>query len=990
MTNEFKKITNRNETRYVIESMTAGATGVGAIATAPGRLGKLQKRLQELKDKVPQKPRQGPLRPQTGAGAHKNKKKDQQRGIEKHKGQSVYQEEFNGEYDDEAGMAESNLHTLARAVKGLMDTIDHNDNLPEWCQEKIAKAEMMLVSVWDYLLSQKEQGIDPEQGVTEADKNFVSFMNKSLGKTVDKPSYQQNKDEIMGLENMPGFRKALNFGLGIIKQMDDETKQHFAQAKDNEFFNYLVKVAKKKGLIFGPNDNADEDDKNDPRFFEEDLEEVTTVFDEVFHDPEMIGWSWADLLRDQIGQPVQALGKASALAYIEKQRQADLRKAKGPAPISVENLRVIKLSPIEGRPPEVQIWYDKGGEQDWAEIAGGYPSESEANAALARMKKDPKIIDLINSRIKDKSGNDAPTYESISEGLDQSPENEMLQGRIGSVLIKLYDKGYTEEKIRMMQDRIAKHLGYELNDKMFQSAFDAALTSPEQGVAEDLDEAVGGNYLYHATGSDINDLKNIISNGLITNTSNQERTGSKLRALSFTRSWRYALTNKDDDNQETTGIANGVIFVVDKSILIQKNKMQPVDRPADAQNALKSILNTLIKANRANDLYSLADSIRVTTSDQLAALSKIAGVNVLGSRNFIGAVTKPYFADKTNQQALADAQSKIKQAISYFVKTSAGKSIASTGGNTGSEYEEVILTPLNYVPFKNLGVVGYMINPGVDSAKQQEIRNLFAKVGVKEVPIPNSTSPGKGVAEGINVKQGKVYNKKNRLMGTWDGRKFTMDPDVEAFLNYEAGPEVVAHTKNMYQSELSKQGVVEESDSDLSSSTKRDLIANFKQAWQGGSVSVEQAIEDAIRPLLNVGVLKRSEIDAAEEFLDYVADMEQQPEEPYHDRDEDPMLGIYEGKIKGADGKACWKGKRYAGTKNGKDICIPVGETDQYMTNLSEKLNSVISEKAPPGDKYERMVKHIKKGYAKDGKLTDVEKRKAYGAAWKAKNQKKK
>jgi len=29
-------------------------------------------------------------------------------------------------------------------------------------------------------------------------------------------------------------------------------------------------------------------------------------------------------------------------------------------------------------------------------------------------------------------------------------------------------------------------------------------------------------------------------------------------------------------------------------------------------------------------------------------------------------------------------------------------------------------------------------------------------------------------------------------------------------------------------------------------------------------------------------------------------------------------------KIKGADGKACWPGKRYAGTKNGKDICIPV------------------------------------------------------------------
>jgi hypothetical protein len=27
-------------------------------------------------------------------------------------------------------------------------------------------------------------------------------------------------------------------------------------------------------------------------------------------------------------------------------------------------------------------------------------------------------------------------------------------------------------------------------------------------------------------------------------------------------------------------------------------------------------------------------------------------------------------------------------------------------------------------------------------------------------------------------------------------------------------------------------------------------------------------------------------------------------------------------KIKGADGKACWKGYSYAGTKNGKDKCV--------------------------------------------------------------------
>jgi hypothetical protein len=62
-------------------------------------------------------------------------------------------EAYNAEYDDEAGMADNNLSTLRRAVDGLDDLIDSGDNLPEWCQEKIAVAKSMLVSVWDYMES---------------------------------------------------------------------------------------------------------------------------------------------------------------------------------------------------------------------------------------------------------------------------------------------------------------------------------------------------------------------------------------------------------------------------------------------------------------------------------------------------------------------------------------------------------------------------------------------------------------------------------------------------------------------------------------------------------------------------------------------------------------------------------------------------------------------------------------------------------------------
>jgi hypothetical protein len=44
----------------------------------------------------------------------------------------------------------------------LLDTIDDQENLPEWVQEKIAKVEGMMVTAWDYLRSQEEQGIDPQ------------------------------------------------------------------------------------------------------------------------------------------------------------------------------------------------------------------------------------------------------------------------------------------------------------------------------------------------------------------------------------------------------------------------------------------------------------------------------------------------------------------------------------------------------------------------------------------------------------------------------------------------------------------------------------------------------------------------------------------------------------------------------------------------------------------------------------------------------------
>jgi hypothetical protein len=80
MTNEFKKISNKEETRYVLETATVGGTPSGAVSSIAMTMGGIQRRkgdnlLTPESDTVKQKPRQGPLKTQTGGGKHKDKTK---------------------------------------------------------------------------------------------------------------------------------------------------------------------------------------------------------------------------------------------------------------------------------------------------------------------------------------------------------------------------------------------------------------------------------------------------------------------------------------------------------------------------------------------------------------------------------------------------------------------------------------------------------------------------------------------------------------------------------------------------------------------------------------------------------------------------------------------------------------------------------------------------------------------------------------------------
>lgn len=92
-----------------------------------------------VKVPVKQKPRQGPLRPQTGAGAHKDKKKDQKQGKEKHKKPMYEDGTLKVSKDDQ------NMTILQNPTTGVQTQIDKkNPNAPRLTQDEQGKLKLTM------------------------------------------------------------------------------------------------------------------------------------------------------------------------------------------------------------------------------------------------------------------------------------------------------------------------------------------------------------------------------------------------------------------------------------------------------------------------------------------------------------------------------------------------------------------------------------------------------------------------------------------------------------------------------------------------------------------------------------------------------------------------------------------------------------------------------------------------------------------------------
>ena len=142
-----------------------------------------------------------------------------------------------GEYDQEGDMAKSDLRSIIANAKRVHDMLEDSDNLPEWVQSKITKAEDYMSTVANYMEAEMNESVeqideissdvlrkakhkayalssqaDQEGKTKEADKRFsqgVRFQNreydvsKKEGQKFSK--YMAQKEEVEHLEekNVP-------------------------------------------------------------------------------------------------------------------------------------------------------------------------------------------------------------------------------------------------------------------------------------------------------------------------------------------------------------------------------------------------------------------------------------------------------------------------------------------------------------------------------------------------------------------------------------------------------------------------------------------------------------------------------------------------------------------------------------------------------------------------------------------------------------------
>tara|TARA_R110000803_G_scaffold50186_3_gene104227 strand:- start:292 stop:1941 length:1650 start_codon:yes stop_codon:yes gene_type:complete len=129
-------------------------------------------------------------------------------------------DEYDAEYDDEAGMAKQDLTQAQDAAEELRSILDSDENLPEWVQAKITKAVDYLDTARDYIKSGKKE-LDEKKDVKRDNK--AEKDGKKVTKDIEYD--EKKKDGIHGKKRDAEDDKAEKAGKKVAKDVESDEKE---------------------------------------------------------------------------------------------------------------------------------------------------------------------------------------------------------------------------------------------------------------------------------------------------------------------------------------------------------------------------------------------------------------------------------------------------------------------------------------------------------------------------------------------------------------------------------------------------------------------------------------------------------------------------------------------------------------------------------------------------------------------------------------------
>ncbi len=146
-----------------------------------------------------------------------------------------------GEYDQEGDMAKSDLRSIIANSKRVHDMLKDDDNLPEWVQAKITKAEDYMSTVANYLESEmnEEVGASKKQETT-FHKKLDTLVHKTFGK----------RKEEMKEAKETGFQKTFRKNTGETYDQyanrrakeEDERQEQMKKQKEDYIKQGIIKA----------------------------------------------------------------------------------------------------------------------------------------------------------------------------------------------------------------------------------------------------------------------------------------------------------------------------------------------------------------------------------------------------------------------------------------------------------------------------------------------------------------------------------------------------------------------------------------------------------------------------------------------------------------------------------------------------------------------------------------------------------------------------